>query len=147
MKIVDIQIVHPDTGKPVSVEEWKKEQDPTRAEWVLITTDELKPFQLHKNLAAEGRRFDFTEALMAGNTLTRAQGLALYEARYTAKLNDILLLIAGDEVLGWIWTCEEDSDPQYSATYAWLVYLTGGDVANLTKTYGFQVRLVSAFES
>lgn len=147
MKILDIKIINPDTKAPVSLEDWKKESDPTRAEWILIETDELKPFLLHKKLADGGRSFTFDEALKAGNTLTRAQGLALYEARYTANINDILDLIGGAHIRGWVWTCEEDSDPQCSGTYAWYVNLGGGLVNYNAKTLGYQVRLVSAFNS
>ena len=147
MKILDIKIINPDTKAPVSLEDWKKESDPTRAEWILIETDELKPFLLYKKLADGGRSFTFDEALKAGNTLTRAQGLALYEAKYAANINDILDLIGGDRIRGWIWTCEEDSDPQYSAAYAWRVGLYYGLVSSYAKTLGYQVRLVSAFNS
>ena len=86
-------------------------------------------------------------ALKAGNTLTRAQGLALYEARYAANINDILDLIGGDRIRGWIWTCEEDSDPQCNDTYAWYVYLYDGLVDYNAETLGYRVRLVSAFNS
>ena len=147
MKVLDIKIINPDTKAPVSLEDWKKESDPTRAEWILIETDELKPFLLHKKLADGGRSFSFDEALKAGNTLTRAQGLALYEAKYTANINDILDLIEGDRIRGWVWTCEEDSDPQYGAAYAWFVGLVNGYVLDNAKTIGYQVRLVSAFNS
>lgn len=147
MKTLAIQIINPDTNALVSVEDWRKEAEPTRAEWIVITTDELKPFKLHKKFAADGKTLSFKDALKAGNTLTRAQGLALYEARYAANANDILDLIGGDHLRGWIWTCEEDSDPQYDAANAWLVYLNLGGVYCSTKTYGYQVRLVSAFES
>ena len=143
MQILSIQIIDPDTKAPVSLEDWKKESDPTRAEWILIETDELKPFLLHKKLADSGRSFTFDEALKAGNILTRAQGLALYEARYAANINDILDLIGGDRICGWVWTCEEDSVRQCNATSAWLVHLSYGGVANPTKTTGFQVRLVA----
>lgn len=147
MKILDIQIIHPETGKPVSVEDWKKESDPTHAEWVLITTDELKPFKLHKNLAENGREFDFNEAIKAGNKLTRAQGIALYEAKNTAALNDILVLIGGDKIGRCVWTCEADTyNAQYNAAAAWNVNLSGGYVYNDTKSDGIQVCLVSAFE-
>lgn len=145
MKIIDIKIINPDTKAPVSLEDWKKESDPTRAEWILIETDELKPFLLHKKLADGGRSFTFDEALKAGNTLTRAQGLALYNAKYNG-LREALELIGGDPIRGWVWTCEAD-DPQCSAADAWYVGLNYGNVYYSTKTYGNQVRLVSAFNS
>lgn len=143
MKKLSIRIINPDTKAPVSLEDWKKESDPTRAEWLLIETDELKPFLLHKKLADGGRMFTFDEALKAGNILTRAQGLALYEAKYAANINDILDLIGGDRIRAWVWTCEEDSDPQSNAANAWAVNLYGGHVDNGTKADGYQVRLVA----
>lgn len=146
MKTLAIQIINPDTNAPVSIEDWKKEAEPTRAEWVVITTDELKPFKLHKKLAADGKDLSFKDALKAGNTLTRAQGLALYNAKYNG-LSEAMELIDGDPIRGWVWTCEADDDPQYAATNAWHVDLDDGYVCYTTKTDGYQVRLVSAFES
>lgn len=146
MKTLDIKIINPDTNTLVSVEDWRKEADPTRAEWIVITTDELKPFKLHKKLAADGKDLSFKDALEAGNTLTRAQGLALYNAKYNG-LREALELIGGDPIRGWVWTCEADDDPQYTATNAWLVLLDYGNVDNSTKTSGQKVRLVSAFNS
>lgn len=146
MKTLDIKIINPDTNTLVSVEDWRKEADPTRAEWIVITTDELKPFKLHKKLAADGKDLSFKDALEAGNTLTRAQGLALYNAKYNG-LREALELIGGDPIRGWVWTCEADDDPQYAAAYAWYVGLGSGNVHDLTKTLGSQVRLVSAFNS
>ena len=146
MKIIDIKIINPDTNALVSVEDWRKEADPTRAEWIVITTDELKPFKLHKKLAADGKALFFKDALEAGNTLTRAQGLALYNAKYNG-LREALELIGGDPIRGWVWTCEADDDPQYNAASAWIVYLNDGGVDYTTKTRGLQVRLVSAFNS
>ena len=147
MKIISVQIINPDTKAPVSLKDWKKESDPTRAEWLLIETDELKPFLLHKKAADGGRSFTFDEALKAGNTLTRAQGLALYEARYTANANDILDLIGGDHLRSWIWTCEEYSNPQYNDSYAWYMSLNYGCVYGDTENRWYQMRLVSAFNS
>lgn len=146
MKIIDIKIINPDTKAPVSLEDWKKESDPTRAEWILIETDELKPFLLHKKLADGGRSFTFDEALKAGNTLTRAQGLALYNAKYNG-IREVLELIGGDPIRGWVWTCEADDDPQYNASNAWFVSLNDGYVDSNAETNGNQGRLVSAFNS
>lgn len=146
MKIIDLKIINPNTNTLVSVENWRKEADPTRAEWIVITTDELKPFKLHKKLAADGKDLSFKDALEAGNTLTRAQGLALYNAKYNG-LREALELIGGDPIRGWVWTCEADDDPQYNAACAWAVGLFDGHVYIYNKTYGRQVRLVSAFNS
>ena len=144
MKILNVAIINPDTKAPVSLEEWKKDADPTRAEWVLIETDELKPFCLAKKKENGGKDVDFNTALKLGNTMTRAQGIAIYDAKYSG-LDEAMKLIGGDYVGGWTWTCEADADPQYDASGAWLVSLLGGYVTTGAKPDGFQVRLVSAF--
>lgn len=144
MKILNIAIINPDTKAPVSLEEWKKDANPTRAEWVLIETDELKPFCLAKKKENGGKDVDFNTALKLGNTMTRAQGLAIYDAKYSG-LDEAMELIGGDYVSGWTWTCEADADPQYYASDGWLVNLSNGYVNYYTKSYGLQVRLVSAF--
>lgn len=143
MKIISIQIINPDTNAPVSVEDWKKDKKPTRAEWVVITTDELKPFKLHKKLASKGKFLDFREALEGGNTLTRAQGVALYNAEYNG-LREAMVLIGGDPIPGLVWTCEEDDDHQDDATYAWFVNLNFGYMYRTSKLAGYQVRLVAS---
>lgn len=142
MKIKTIKIINPDTKEPVSVEEWSKQQDPTRAEWVLIETDELRPFCLNKRLAGNGREYTFAEALEAGNRLTRAQALAIYDARYHG-LVEAMKLIGGDDPCEWVWTCEADADPQYSASHAWFVRLNNGYVYLNAKSYSYQVRLIA----
>ena len=111
---------------------------------MLIETDELKPFCLAKKKENGGKDVDFNTALKLGNTMTRAQGLAIYDAKYSG-LDEAMELIGGDYVGGWTWTCEADADPQFNASYAWFVYLHNGYVIYNTKTNGHQVRLVSAF--
>ena len=148
MQILSIQIIDPETDTPVSVDTWEKDSHPTRAEWLLITTDELAPFLLHKKLVkgAEGSKLlTFDEALRAGNTLTRAQGIALCEARATTSINTILDVIGGDRLHDWIWTCEVDSTMWRSetSTNAWNVYLPSGDVETGTKSIRCNARLVA----
>lgn len=140
MKIKNITIIDPATGRPVSLEGWKKVENPTSAEKVLIETDELAPFCVSKKRIEE--RKTWPEAVEAGAP-TRAQALAIYDARH-AGLDEALKLIGGDEAVEITWTCEEDKDPNY-ATHAWSVSLNTGYVNDSTKTYGFRVRPVSAF--
>ena len=144
MKIKSIQIINPDTKEPVSVQEWAKQQDPTRAEWILIETDELKPFCVNKKLAGDGKDYTFAEALDAGNRLTRAQALAIYDARYNG-LVEAMELIGGDDPCEWVWTCEADADAHYNASDAWFMRLSYGNVHNDDKSDRRQVRLISAF--
>lgn len=133
MNIERIAIIDPSTGRPVSLEEWKKVENPTSAEKVLIETDELAPFCVSKT-RIEGRK-TWQEAVEAGAP-TRAQALAIYDARF-AGLDEALKLIGSDEAVEVTWTCDEDKDPNY-ATAAWIVHLTYGYVSTNTKTYGLQ---------
>ena len=148
MQILSIQIIDPDTDAPVSVDIWEKDSHPTRAEWLLIKTDELAPFLLHKKIvkgAEDSKLLTFDEALRAGNTLTRAQGIALCEAGATTNINAILDVIGGDRLRDWIWTCETDSTMwrNKTNTNAWNVYLPSGDVETGVKSIKCNVRLVA----
>ena len=140
MKIKNISIIDPATGRPVSLEDWKKVENPTSAEKVLIETDELAPFCVSKTRIEE--RKTWPEAVEAGAP-TRAQALAIYDARH-AGLDKALKLIGGDEAVEVTWTSDEDKDPNY-ATRAWYVALYRGYVLSDTKTHGIRVRPVSAF--
>lgn len=140
MKIKNISIIDPATGRPVSLEDWKKVENPTSAEKVLIETDELAPFCVSKTRIEE--RKTWPEAVEAGAP-TRAQAIAIYDAR-PAGLDEALKLIGGDEAVEVTWTCDEDKDPNY-ATSAWSVSLNLGSVYYRAKTDGLRVRPVSAF--
>lgn len=140
MKIKNISIIDPATGRPASLEDWKKVENPTSAEKVLIETDELAPFCVSKTRIEE--RKTWPEAVEAGAP-TRAQALAIYDARH-AGLDDALKLVGGDEAVEITWTCDEDKDPNY-ATDAWYVHLYIGYVNYRTRTNGYRVRPVSAF--
>ena len=143
MNIERIAIIDPSTGRPVSLEEWKKVEDPKIAEWILVETDELRPFLVGKNLLDGGKTMTWQEAVASGAAPTRAQALALYDARF-AGLDEAIALLAGTLPLEITWTRDEDKDPDY-ATYAWLVSLLTGFVITTSKTDGFRVRPVSAF--
>lgn len=107
MKIEAIKIINPDTQEPVAVEDWRRQENPARAEWVLIETDELRPFCLHKYLLAGGRFMTFGEALDEGNMLTIDQAVAVYVARFHG-LKEAMDLIGGIGLRLNIWTCERD---------------------------------------
>ncbi len=147
MKITKISIINPDTAKPVSVVDWKKESNPTRAEWVLIETDELKPFCLNKKLGKNGRHISYKTARSFNNRLTRAQGLALYEAKSQGLLQ-AMKLIGGDnlEECAWLWTCEQNKIREEKRVYNTLVCLMYGAIDNALKTSRHQMCVVSSFE-
>lgn len=82
-------------------------------------------------------------AIASGAAPTRAQALALYDARF-AGLDEAIALLAGTPLQEVTWTRDEDKDPDY-ATNAWSVNMPNGNVYNGPKTYGSRVRPVSAF--
>ncbi len=143
MNIEKIAIIDPSTGRPVSLEEWKKVEDPKIAEWILVETDELRPFLVGKDLLDGGKVMTWHEAVASGAAPTRAQALALYDARF-AGLDEAIALLAGTPPREITWTRDEDKDPDY-ATTAWVVDMHYGLVDDNPKTYGFRVRPVSAF--
>ena len=60
---------------------------------------------------------------------------------FRKELNQALAELGGDELTGWYWTSTE-----YSATYAWHLYLNNGDMSRDTKASNrVRVRAVSAF--
>ena len=62
---------------------------------------------------------------------------------FRKELNRALAELGGDELAGWYWTSTE-----YSATHAWILILSHGNMGSGTKSsYRYRVRAVSAFIS
>lgn len=147
---IDIKVINPADNTPVPAAEWMRRDDKESAEWLLIEVGlPAFKFKLHK---MEQGALPWSDAIAkceagGGRPGTRAELLALYDARWAHGLNEILEAIGGDTLRGWYWTQEEDADPQCNAPYAWSVGLSNGVVHYNDKTYGFQVRLVSAFNN
>lgn len=147
---IDIKVINPADNTPVPAAEWMRRDDKESAEWLLIEVGlPAFKFKLHK---MEQGPLPWSEAIAkckaaGGRPGTRAELLSLYDARWAHGLNEILEAIGGDTLRGWYWTQEEDADPQYNSTTAWIVNLYHGFVSSNTKTNGFQVRLVSAFNN
>ena len=122
-------ILNPDNGKPVSIEDWKKDQNPTRANFVLVTLRDGKTRIIPKNHSDREMTFQQAEKYTANFQLdgqtgfrspTRHEFIDLYDAKYTAGLQEALDLVGGNYMKGWMWTCERDADPRCSTGYAWL---------------------------
>ena len=127
---MEIYVINPDNNKPVSVEEWKKESDPTRAEFVAISVPGGILVIKKKRLPGN---YTFKEAEKACADLdpfcgaafrspTRKECIDIYDARFQG-LDEAIELVGGDPIkMGWIWTCERDTDPRCYVTYAWFFY-------------------------
>ena len=127
-------IINPDTQKPVSIEEWAKDTDPTRAQLLLVDTGE-KRILVRKAFLPEGEvDFDRAQELCAAyrpfpespftfRAPTRKECIDLYDARFLGGLDEAVRLTGGDygHKGKWFWTCERDADPAFAGV-AWCSY-------------------------
>ena len=116
-----IYIIDPRNGHLCTIEQWRKEPDPTIAELVCISGSMTGHILMHKNLLRDengiiqctwDKALELVEYLEIASTLpTRHQCLDIYDARFCG-LDEALRLIGGDPLTGsWIWTNDEDLDP------------------------------------
>lgn len=154
----NIAIVNPDNGEIVPVDEWRKEQNPTRASVVCLNIGGKVWLAIAKCNADgdKGHNFDEANNIASKATFdgcdgatfrlpTRYECTDIYDARF-AGLDDAVSLIGGDPLTSWFWTCESDPDPECIATYAFLFTGDNGEFGNFDKYYPYIVRPVSAFE-
>lgn len=154
----NIAIVNPDNGEIVPVDEWRKEQNPTRASVVCLNIGGRVWLAIAKCNADGGKEHNFDEANDIASKVTfdgcdgatfrlptRHECVDIYDARF-AGLDDALSLIGGDPLTRWFWTCESDTDPEYNAASAFLFYGYYGNLDNFGKCGSYTVRPVSAFE-
>lgn len=128
-----IYIINPDNGKRVTIEEWRKDSNPTRARILAIDTDEGHTILMGKEYLPD--RYTFEEAQKAcaefitpelGNSgltfrcPTRKECIDIYDARFQG-LDEAVELTGGNfaKVDRYHWTCERDTDPRCYANYAW----------------------------
>lgn len=133
-------VINPDTQKPVSIEEWAKDADPTRAELLLVDTGEKRMlvrksffpgehnFKDAQELCAAYR--PFPESPFTFRAPTRKECIDLYDARFVGGLDEAVKLTGGnfccDPYYNWFWTCEMDVDPRLNANYGWIFGGSGG---------------------
>lgn len=143
-------IINPDTQKPVSIEEWAKDADPTRAQLLLVDTGE-KRILVRKAFLPEGEvDFDRAQELCAAyrpfpespftfRAPTRKECVDLYDARFLGGLDEAVRLTGGDygRKGKWFWTCERDADPDF-AFGAWY---SNGSYGYLSSSYLYSTNL------
>ena len=136
-------IINPDNNKPVPIEDWRKDENPTRAQLLAVETDDGHLLVLSKSYLPGLHEFDEAQKTAAdfkpleGVTFrcpTRKECIDLYDARFQG-LDEAVKLTGGDFCNrtdgNWFWTAERDADPRY-AYIAWFFY---GSLGSLT-TYG-----------
>lgn len=148
-----IYIIDPRNGHLCTIEEWRKEPDPTIAELVCISGSMTGHILMHKNLLRDengiikctwDKARELVENLEISSTLpTRHQCIDIYNARFCG-LGEALELIGGDPLTGyWIWTGEEDPDPECYSNYAFFFNGDGGDVSGDSKYGTLAVRPIA----
>lgn len=126
-------IINPDNGKKTTIEEWRKEADPTRATVLAIETDDSHLLLISKSYLpcgeveweeAQKACAAFTPKGLKGITFrapTRKETLDIYDARFQG-LDEAIALTGGNYAHNpggnWYWTSEKDSDLKY-ANGAW----------------------------
>jgi len=126
-------IINPDTKQPVTIDEWRKDQNPTRANLVLLDLDGYKLLMAKNHSEKEYNWQDankyaaeFSADGFSGFRLrTRKENIDIYDCRFIGQLDEALKLIKGNANRGWNWGCERDTDPAYSDKGAW--FFNGGN--------------------
>ena len=130
-------IINPDNNKPVPIEDWRKDENPTRAQLLAVETDDGHLLVLSKSYLPGLHEFDEAQKAAAdfkpleGVTFrcpTRKECIDLYDARFQG-LDEAVKLTGGDFCNrtdgNWFWTAERDADPRY-ANGAWIFNGTYG---------------------
>lgn len=145
---MEIYIINPDNGQPVSIQDWQKEEEPARARLLSIETDDGHMLIMSKKYLDGSYDFEsaqkaceaFTPEELKGSGITfrcptRKECIDMYDARFQG-LDEAIRLTGGDFAKRGIrhWTCERDADPRYYAYSAWFSIGNNG-CANNTSMY------------
>jgi len=137
-----IYIINPDNGKPVTIEDWRKDADPKRAQLLAIETDDDHLLLMRKSYLPGDHTFEGAQKACAGfitpelgstnitfRCPTRKECIDIYDARFQG-LDKAIELTGGDYAKRgrWHWTSERDSDPNY----AYNAWYSGGDLGFLS---------------
>ena len=153
--MMKIFIENPADKTLVSVEDWKKVENPQSAQVVIIQTSETAGIKIHKKELAG--RYEFKEAQEAVTAVldfddtsfrcpTRRECLDIYDARFQG-LDEALEVIGGDKLDDhYIWTCESDTDPECSSYTAFIFSGRNGLLLGDSKYSSYSVRPVTALQ-
>lgn len=120
-------IINPETNKAVSIDAWKKEENPARAELVALELNDGADYLIIRKTPSDKQMtFPDAQEYAAGVQImgrparcaTRKESIDLYDARFLAQLDEAMELIDGRRIAYRFWTCEKDVDPDF-ANLAW----------------------------
>ena len=147
-------IINPDNNKPVPIEDWRNDENPTRAQLLAVETDDGHLLVLSKSYLPGLHEFDEAQKAAAdfkpleGVTFrcpTRKECIDLYDARFQG-LDEAVKLTGGDFCNrtdgNWFWTAERDADPRY-ATNAWYFSGPNGYLHNSNVTNAYRCQAVT----
>lgn len=137
-------IINPDNGQLVAAKDWRNEEQPKRANFVVIENNDGTRFMMSKKRIADGARMTFDDAKkkaaeaeidgFSGFNLGSLDNWAsVYEARFIEDdmdLDDVLKLIGGDDLFNWCWVDRAFQSYSYNAWFFLgnVGYLTNGNV-------------------
>ena len=147
-------IINPDNNKPVPIEDWRKDENPTRAQLLAVETDDGHLLVLSKSYLPGLHEFDEAQKAAAdfkpleGVTFrcpTRKECIDLYDARFQG-LDEAVKLTGGDFCNrtdgNWFWTAERDADPRYAYS-AWYFSGSNGSLNTYYVSYAYRCQAVT----
>jgi len=151
-----LYIINPDNGQLVTPKDWQKEENPTRANFVVIENNDGTRFQMSKSRIADGARLTFDDAKKkaaeaeidgySGFNLGSLDNWAsVYEARFIEgdmDLDGVLKLIGGDDLFNWCWV---DRAFQSYSNAAWVFGGNRGNLGNGGRLSTYYARVFRAF--
>ena len=152
-----LYIINPDNGQLVEAKDWLKEENKTRANFVVIENNDGTRFQMSKKRIADGARMTFDDAKKkaAEAEIDGFSGFNLgsidnwcnvHEARYIGDgpdLDEVLKEIGGDDLYNWCWT---ERAFQSNSNVAWFFGGGGGGLdAGSSRFYTSCARVFRAF--
>ena len=137
---MQIYIINPDTNKPVSIDDWRKDENPTRAQLLAIETEDGHLLIMSKSYLPGEYTFDDAQKACAYfhplegipfRAPSRKECLDIYDARFQG-LDEAIKLTGGDYAKRghYHWTGDRDTDPSY-ANVAWYSFGGLGTIGNI----------------
>lgn len=123
-----IYIINPDNNKPVTIEDWRKDENPTRAQLLAIETEDGHLLCMSKSYLPGEHTFEEAQKACAAfkplesitfRSPSRKECIDIYDARFQG-LDEAIKLTGGDYAQRgrYHWTGDRDTDPNY-ANNAW----------------------------
>ncbi len=137
----------PVEGQLIPINEWVQREDATSAKTLVLYT---------KYCCVEIDKLDFSHkakwslaqralADIGKRSMTRHEFIDIYDARFMYDLDTAFRSIGGAPMTGFYWTCEEDLDPQYDSTIAFLGSFCAGYASHGAKSCFYRVRALADF--